>query len=165
MRILKKYAIYLIIVFVGLKSYHNFHVSLIQIDYNKESKRLQIAIKMFTNDVERRFVEMAQTRLNIGQADENIASDSLLLIYIKQNFELRINGQKDVLKMQFVEKKMKDDALWVYVSTENVKTLKHLEVRCTLLTDIFFDQTNMVIINESNTMLLSNNNTVDSVDF
>ncbi len=128
-----------------LFSPHEFHLSLTEINHNAEKKTLQIAVKLFTDDLTVALEQGEKKKLNIGTQNEVPQANELIASYIKQHLMLKVNG-KDVV-FEHLGKEAETDATWCYVEVKNVAKVQTLEVQNTLLIEAFDDETNMVNLN------------------
>ena len=128
-----------------LFSPHEFHLSLTEINHNAEKKTLQIAVKLFTDDLSVALEQGGKKKLNIGTQNEVPQANEVIASYIKQHLMLKVNG-KDVV-FEYLGKEAETDATWCYVEVKNVAKVQTLEVQNTLLLEAFDDETNMVNLN------------------
>ena len=128
-----------------LLSPHEFHLSLTEIDHNAEKKTLQIAVKLFTDDLTVALERSGKKKLNIGAQNEVPEANELIAAYLKQLLLLKVNGKQ--VAFDYLGKEAEKDATWCYVEVKNVAKVQTLEVQNTLLLEAFDDQTNMVNLN------------------
>lgn len=128
-----------------LFSPHEFHLSLTEIDHNAEKKTLQIAVKLFTDDLTVALERSGKKKLNIGAQNEVPEANELIAAYLKQLLLLKVNGKQ--VAFDYLGKEAETDATWCYVEVKNVAKVQTLEVQNTLLIEAFDDQTNMVNLN------------------
>ena len=99
---------------------HDFFVSVAILDYNEESKSIEITFKFIAHDVEKSFNDQYFGDLKLGASNEHKKADSLLFQYITQHFNLEENGR--ILNLKFVGKEINlDESLFVYLEIPNVK--------------------------------------------
>ncbi len=124
---------------------HPLHVSITNIDYDKDKQIVDVAIKLFPSDIEAAIFKNSGVNLLLNSENEYFNSDSLINEYISNNFKLSFDG-KTIKKMKYIKREKKQDALWFYFSFGNINC-NTVEIENTLLFDIFNDQKNLVIIN------------------
>lgn len=124
---------------------HEFHLSLTEINHNAEKKTLQIAVKLFTDDLTVVLEKTGAPKLHIGTSNEPPKANELIAAYLKQHLLLKINGKEVVF--DYLGKEAETDATWCYVEVKNVAKVQMLEVQNTLLIETFDDETNMVNLN------------------
>ena len=65
------------------KVLHEYYISITSIDYNAESKSLEITQQFIAHDVEKAILKEYNIELHLSEADEYPKADSLLMLYIK----------------------------------------------------------------------------------
>ncbi|MBA4850577.1 DUF6702 family protein [Emticicia sp. BO119] len=125
-----------------VKTFHAFHTSLTEIQYNAREKSLEITIRLFTDDLEN-----ALTKLNNGQkimiGGKNDNSDAVLNKYIQQHFAI-ITPQKQKRPINYLGKELEGDATWVYIEIPESQVIKDHVLYNDLMQEMFDDQTNLV---------------------
>lgn len=121
---------------------HPVHVSLCNIEVKEDE--LTIVIKMFKDDFQ------LAIEHNFGQfldfENENLPeSKKVIDEYINNALEIVLN-KKDSLKLEYRDLQIGEDALWFYYSFD-APVLKRIDIKNHLLLDIYFDQTNLMIVN------------------
>lgn len=123
-------------------SFHAFHTSLTEIQYNAKEKSLEISIRMFTDDL-----EVALTKANNGQkvmiGGKNDNSEAILSKYLQQHFAI-ITPQKQKKAIVIIGKELEGDATWVYVEIPNSQDLKGHILYNNVMQEVFDDQSNLV---------------------
>jgi len=136
---------YLLIYFL----FHPVHVSVSNVDYSEKNKSFEISIKIFVNDLEQIINSKYNVKVNLGKADENRNSADLINQYITENYSIIINNKTKLKnKLIFKEKKIIEDSIWLYYEYKGVKkNVKTLTIKNSILTDLYKDQNNLLIIN------------------
>ena len=145
---------------------HPFYVSICQIDFNEENQTLEISVKTFINDMLLALKKNGVQELFIGEERENTKADDLIFEYLKSNFKIKVNGK--AVKYSFIGREMETDVLWSYLEIEGVSKLNKIEVECTIFTEVFDSQSNIVQINDGmsiRNLLLTKSNIRDSITF
>lgn len=121
---------------------HPMHVSVTEVEFDKESKAIEMSMHVFIDDLEThlRFIEKDET-LDIIEINTE-ARDSLLSTYFVKRVALKING-KDYLT-SYLGHQIEGDALWIFMEVPNIKKLKTLEIKNTTLLDLYDDQANLI---------------------
>ncbi|WP_346860253.1 DUF6702 family protein [uncultured Draconibacterium sp.] len=168
MKIGKIYIILILVSVLSIKSVgaHPFYVSICQVEYNKETKSLEMALKVFADDLLLGLENEGITKLFLGEEKENPKTDEYIFDYLKLQMKFKIN-QKDA-EFSYVGKEMENSVVWIYLEIVNVDDLQTAEVETKLLTEVRETQNNIVQINkngEIKNMLLNKDKTVDSVQF
>lgn len=145
---------------------HPFYVSICQIDFNEENQTLEISVKTFINDMLLALKKNGVQELFIGEERENTKTDDFIFEYLKSNFKIKVNGK--AVKYSFIGREMETDVLWSYLEIEGVSKLNKIEVECTIFTEVFDSQSNIVQINDGmsiRNLLLTKSNIRDSITF
>jgi hypothetical protein len=143
--------IYLILTFAFL---HAFHLSKTEINFDEPSMSLQVASKIYIDDLELHLGLDGYKYLKIGTQKEHRLSDSLILNYIQNHLIIKTdNPQK--LNYNYLGKELSEDllAIWLYIEIPLQEKPAQLEIKNSILTDYYDDQKNMVIVKRNNKMI------------
>ncbi len=137
-------ALFLLLLFsLTLNGYaHKFYVSLCRIHYVPDSARLQITIRIFTDDLEKALWEQDVSEVRLGTDREPPEADSLLSAYLLRHFSLLVHERP--LPLHFLGKEVSYDVTWCYLEADDVKPFDELKVESDLLTEHFPAQINLV---------------------
>ena len=96
---------------------HPFHVSIAEVEYNSKSKKLEIALKVWPNDLEKAVEIQNKRRVNI---EKDPKADELILKYLESAFQVT-DIKKKPGKLNWVGKEIGIKEAWLYfeVSLEN----------------------------------------------
>jgi hypothetical protein len=130
--------------FVGLTSTtHKFYVSLTQIDVNKDTHKLEISTRIFTDDLQAAVFEISGKKLGLGTDNVLPGADSLLFAYLNSTMNFRQDGKN--LVINFIGKEVEADVTWIYLETKEGILLKMpIEITNSTLQERFPDQKNLV---------------------
>jgi len=128
---------------------HPLHVSLSNIDYNKDKQNIEIAIKLFDDDIEAAIYKDYNIILHLNSENEYFNTDSLINNYINNNFILSFNKSLKQ-KMKFVKREKKLDAYWFYFVVEVKDNTESITIKNTLLTNVYNDQKNLITYKSDN---------------
>jgi hypothetical protein len=134
---------------ISIRLPHDFHVAIITIDHNPQTKALEITCKVFTDDLENAMEAIGGIKLSLGEKNEHPKTDEMLFAYLQNRLQLSVNGQK--AEFDWVGKEIELDATWMYIEIPNVADLNALEVTCRILTERFDDQSNLVHVSAKGT--------------
>lgn len=143
-----RYIIYLLfnlLYFFG--SAHPVHITITNIEPNASNACFDVAIKIFTDDLEHGIVQ--QLNKNIGLIAKNPSDDihKLFLSYINTNFKIIINNKPiEASKIKFVKYTIVDDATWLYFEYKIPSKITKITIYNNLLNHLYPDMTNLVII-------------------
>lgn len=145
---------------------HPFFISICQIHHNSESKTLEVAIKLFANDLETAMGAEQTSALRLGTDRENPDADAHIANYIQQHLLLSVDGTS--VTGEFIGKEYEADVVWCYIEVPDIPTVSKLEVSNRLLMNEFPSQTNVVHVTvngQRKSMLLQKGNARDIVSF
>jgi len=168
MKINKKLIILLLLVFLGggMAKAHPFYVSLFQVDFNQETKALQISVKIFANDLLVGLEKEGEKEINLGEANENPETDKFIYQYLQAHLSFKANGMS--ANYSFIGKEIEKDVVWSYLEIDNINSLKNIDVQCDLLVDEFDGQSNIIQVNNKGViknLLLNKNKTAGTLKF
>ncbi len=126
---------------------HDFHASITQIDVNAETGRLEVAVKLFTDDLETAVQPAGQPALHIGTPKEHLRTEALLADHLRRHLLLQVDGRPAILR--FLGKETEADATWCYLESDAIGSFKSLTVTNTLLLTQFEDQVNIIHLERS----------------
>lgn len=123
-------------------SAHEYHSSITDIQFNPRTQSLQVAIKVFTDDL-----ESALSKRNKGKVTYSAASESIkqqLASYLAATMKFELTKGKP-LKQSFIGSEEEADVVWIYMEVPlQASSLSELYVRNAVLTELFEDQMNIV---------------------
>lgn len=137
--------IFLLIVFwvvsISGAQAHPYHVSIAELRYNPKNQMLEIALKVFTDDLEKTLSETAKKPVTLSQ---NTEVKNQLAAYLMKAFQVE-NAQKQVLPQRFIGFETEADAQWLYLEIPvNLESLKQIKLRNQILLETYSDQMNLV---------------------
>lgn len=125
-----------------LSSAHDFHVSITQMEQNGETGRLEVAVKVFTDDLEAAIQPAGMSTLHLATREEHAAADSLIRQYLLEHVRLHVDGIPVVLA--YLGKETEADATWCYLESGPMGRIGQLKVTNTVLFTQFDDQVNII---------------------
>ena len=121
---------------------HEFYVSLTEVRFNTQSSRFEVSIRIFPDDLDRALLERSGLHTQLATELEHKEADSLLMVYLLEDFTLQADGEEIVLN--YLGKEAESDAIWCYLESSKVAEPKSITVQNTLLTEYFPDQVNII---------------------
>ncbi len=122
---------------------HPVHISVTNIEYVDSTQKFDISIRLFLDDFENIVSQKYGKNLFLGKENEIPEAKDLIMKYLNEHFKIFVNKTQKTLK--FNEKKIIDIELWLYLETEEKNFVKNCEIFNSLYTDLYFDQTNLLI--------------------
>ena len=126
----------------GVKRFHPFHVSVIEINRNVADKTLEISCKIFTDDFEKVLTKDYKTKVDLINPPNKAAMDSLIKKYLFSHLSIQVNG-KPVL-LSYVGFENQSEAAYGYIEVNNISSVNKLEVATNIMYDMFDDQVNIM---------------------
>lgn len=145
MLFLKNIVVVCLFLFAGKP--HPFYLSVTDMKYNEKNKSMEIACKMFTNDLESALKKTTGKKVDILNAKDKKEVEKILFDYIQKRLTINLNGKTRTLKYIGYEKE--DDVIWTYMEIEKCEKPKQLNVTTSLLYDFLKEQINLVSIEVS----------------
>ncbi len=145
---------------------HPFYFSLTQINHNPNTESLEITLKLFTTDIEDALEAQGTGSLFLGEEKEAKEADRYLSTYLEQNLKLKVNGE--AVQYEYLGKEVELDVVWCYLEVLSVPEVKEMEIKNTLLLDLYEEQQNVVQIkvgDQKKGALLRKGLTSDTVPF
>jgi len=134
---------YIFLLFLGWKVFfHPFYISLTEIRYNAGNKSLEIAQKIFWDDLEVALGDIHQTKVDFLNPADRKALEEMAKAYLLEKNEIRINGQK--VKLSYLGFEIEEEAAWFYLEAEKVPLPKTVEIYSSVLIQHFDGQQNIV---------------------
>jgi len=125
-------------------SEHKYFVSITTIDHKKDSKALEISIKLTAHDIEKALKPHGE--LKLGSDKELPEANQILASYIKNHFSIWINDKQN--ELVFVGKEIEnDETLYLYFSSNAPKTLDKVKIINNILSKTFPEQENITYFN------------------
>jgi hypothetical protein len=121
---------------------HPFFLSVTDIKYNDKNKSLEIACKMFTNDLEDALKRTAKKSVDLIHPKDKKETEKIIFDYINKRLSINLNGKSRTLKCIGFEKE--EDVIWTYMEIEKCEKPKQLVIQNSLLYDFLKEQINLV---------------------
>ncbi|MFN3753387.1 DUF6702 family protein [Flavobacterium sp.] len=146
-RLLKIFLLSLI--FVGLTSAdsHRFYVSIYQIDFVPQKKRIEITTRIFMDDLNDAVTKAYKKSTNIGTQKETPEDVALLKKYLAENFKLIVNGKSKAYN--YLSSEVESNVVICYLSIKEVSKVTSLEVENSILIDVHSEQQNIIQFNNN----------------
>ncbi|MGI9550915.1 MAG: DUF6702 family protein [Aurantibacter sp.] len=135
----------ILIVTIGVFSghLHPFHLSICELEYDTDSKSIQITSRLFQDDFEVALDELAQSKGYFSQTGTSEAKKDLQ-DYFDQHLRVSINDQPYTHK--FLGFEIEENVVWCYLEIERVDFIGEISIQYSALVDTFNDQINLAHI-------------------
>lgn len=124
---------------------HDYHASITDVKYNPKTQNLEVALRVFTDDLEN-----ALSQRNKGKVSYSSQSDKIkqyLAEYLRASLSFELVKGKP-LRQRIIGSEEETDAVWIYIEVPVQKAaFSQLYVKNAVFTELFNDQMNVVNIN------------------
>jgi hypothetical protein len=136
--------IFLLFCIIPLLSFspHKYYLSLTQIEYNSESKSIQIIINVFMDDIETALNKEYSIDLQLTNKNEMESNDVYFKKYLEKNLYFKVDNTSS--SFNYIGKEYDGDLVYFYLEIENVNSVEAIEVVNTILIDYFPEQQNLI---------------------
>jgi len=119
---------------------HKFYTSFAQVEYNDERRVVEVALRVFGDDMENILTRRHGKSVRIGKTE---AAEKLIFAYITDTFQLR-NRAGDAKKLAWVGMETKGHVAWLYFEAPMPEGLDGATLRNRILLDFSDEQVNIV---------------------
>lgn len=164
-----KYTIVALFCFLTLVSFtnlHKFYVSVTEIEHNETARSLQIISRVFTDDFEDVLKLRYDPAVRLGRDVESPGAKRHIKKYLEQKLEIEINGTPG--KLNYLGMEYDNDMILLYLEVPNIKQVKSIKVKNTVLMDMFEEQKNLVHVEvkgKVKSLVLAGGNVENSIKF
>lgn len=126
---------------VGFLAKHPLHLSSTELNYNAKSSTFEVSCRIFTDDFEDLLGKKYNIKPDLSAAGKHKEMDALVNKYMASHIQLSTGGK--VIALNYLGFETDKEAIVVYMESAETKSLKSVDVSCTVLYDAFDDQTNI----------------------
>jgi hypothetical protein len=133
--------------FVGLSSFnvHKFYVSIYQVDFVPEKKRVELTARIFLDDLHVALEQEFKTKIHLGEKGETAQDVAFLQKYMAKHLKVAIDGKEK--KILFLSKEMENNVLIIYLKIPDVKKMSSMKIYNNALLELYADQQNIMQTN------------------
>ena len=156
----------LIFPLLSFSDYHKFYVSVTEIEHNEKNQTLQVISRVFTDDFENVLKTRYDPAIRLGEKVETPGVNAHIEKYLTQRFAVEVDGTP--LKAKFLGKEYENDMILFYIEIPNVKEMKKIKVKNTLLLDMFEEQKNLIHVEykgKTKSLILAEGRETDVLNF
>lgn len=162
---MRKY--FMLVAVIFLSSFmHPIHVSVCDIEFDRQRSALEIVQRIFLDDLELA-IRSHNSNQRIDLLDpKGTTTDELVKAYLKANFKISVNGKAEAYN--YLGHEIEGDALYAYMEIEKVKKLSSIQVHSEILTSEYDDQVNLVHVEvdkEIRSMKLTSERKTDRLEY
>ncbi len=125
----------------GVLTFHPLHASVCTIEYNAQSHRFELSVRVYRDDLARALSTTSGHPIRIDSAGPEL--DVPLLRYLEKHLILR-GPEGATLPLALETRENDQDVLWVHLATEWDRPPTGIQVEDTIFFELFTDQTNLV---------------------
>ena len=125
---------------------HKYYVSITEAAYNSKTQTFEISVKFIGHDLEHVLENAgAPEEMYMGTDKEFEKADDYIKKYIDSRLQITVDGKP--LSYTYVGKEVNDDDfIYCYLESNKLKSPKKIEIKNTLLTELFPGQVNTVYL-------------------
>lgn len=147
--------------------FHPFHLSLTEIRQNPETKKLEIAQKIFWDDLEIGLKEFHDTEIDFLNPKDPEKLKAQVADYLLSVNEIRIDGK--IVSFNMLGYEVEEEAVWFYFESDPISWKNKMEVRNAVLIESFPDQQNIIHVYQTGknlkSLLLGKGNEKGNLEF
>ncbi len=136
--------------------FHPFYIAMTDVNYNNNSRELEVSIRIFTDDFENTLRKNhGEINIDIEHPTSQTQMNGFVNDYIQKHVSFQVNGKPAAMSFAGYEKE--NESIWIYFEVKGVSSLQKVIVFNTLLHDYNENQINLIHIKangkEQNTKL------------
>ena len=112
-------------------------------EYNSSSKKMEASMRFTAHDLEHALERKGFPELGLGDRNELSTTDSIIEVYIQQNFSITADG-KLITYIMIGKELKKDDNLYCFLESETLESPQVLQIKNSVLTEYSAEQVNRV---------------------
>jgi len=146
--------------------FHPYFISLTEMKYNSNAKKIELAQKIFWDDLETELSAVYGQKVDFLKPSDTAKLDQMIKEYLLSKQSYIINGQK--VKLNYLGYEIEEDAAWFYLESDKVNQPKTVDVTMNLLISQFPGQQNILnfyVGNKTKSLLLDKNKTQGKLSF
>ncbi len=155
------------VIWLWMALFHPFFISLTEIRYNPSSKKLEMAQKIFWDDLEVALGSEFKEKVDFLKPKDKAKLENQIKTYLLKHNQVWVNGKS--VTLTYLGYEVEEDAAWFYLESSATELPKSVEVRNTLLLEDFDGQQNIVhVYNQSKSprsLLLGEGNEKGKIEF
>jgi hypothetical protein len=133
---------YILLLSLWVTWLHPFYISLTEARYNSSSQRMEIAQKIFWDDLEVALAKESGQKVDFLKPKDPAKLESQIKTYLLAHNQLWVNGK--LLTLTYLGYEVDEDAAWFYLESTQAEIPKTVEMRNTILLEDLEGQQNIV---------------------
>lgn len=133
-----------LVLFIGLSSFdvHKFYVSIYQVDFVPEKKRVEITARIFMDDLNLALEKEFKTKIQLGEKTESSQDVEFLKKYLLKHLKISIDDKEK--NIQFLSKEIENNVVIIYLKIVDVKKINSFRIYNNALLELYSDQQNII---------------------
>lgn len=133
-----------LVLFIGLSSFnvHKFYVSIYQVDFVPEKKRVEITARIFMDDLNLALEKEFKTKIQLGEKTESSQDVQFLQKYLMKHLKISIDEKEK--NIQFLSKEIENNVVIIYLKIVDVKKINSFKIYNNALLELYADQQNII---------------------
>lgn len=133
-----------LVLFIGLSSFnvHKFYVSIYQVDFVPEKKRVEITARIFMDDLNLALEKEFKTKIQLGEKTESSQDVQFLQKYLMKHLKISIDEKEK--NIQFLSKEIENNVVIIYLKIVDVKKINSFRIYNNALLELYSDQQNII---------------------
>lgn len=139
--------IVVLLLLVGFSSFdsHKFYVSIYQIDFVPEKRRVEITARIFMDDLNLALNQEFNAKSQLGEKSETNQDLVVLQKYLAKHLKISIDGKEQPIV--FLSKEIDNNVVVVYLKINDIKKISTFKIYNNALLEIYSDQQNIIQTN------------------
>ncbi|MFL9845703.1 DUF6702 family protein [Flavobacterium rhizosphaerae] len=145
---------------------HKYYVSVFQLDYSPEKKRIEVIARVFVDDLEKALDSHYNKKTYMDTSQEIPQATTYIKNYFSDNIKLKINGQAQ--KLKYITRELDDDTEVLYFTVPAPEKVKTLWMENKILFELFNEQQNIIhtrVDDQKKSLLLTTGTPSGTVEF
>ena len=146
---------------------HPFYITLTELRYNPSSKKMEVAQKIFWDDLEVALSKEAGATVDFLKPKDKAKLEGQVKAYLLKHTQVWVNGK--LVPLNYLGYEVEEDAAWFYLESTTTAVPKTVEVQNNLLLRDFEGQQNIVHVyvnsNSPKSLLLGEGKEKGKIEF
>ncbi|MCF6242326.1 MAG: hypothetical protein L3J74_13380 [Bacteroidales bacterium] len=148
---------------------HPVHVSYTNVEYDAKTKEFKMLFKIFVDDFDKILHQKYGVNLELQAGKKKNGYQEYVSKYLLEHFKILVNN-KDITrnKLKFSHSEIREKAIWLYYNCKYNGKSANFEIKNSLMTDLYRDQTNLLIftyLDNQIALRFTNSETMEKISF
>ncbi|GAA4375489.1 hypothetical protein GCM10023186_08240 [Hymenobacter koreensis] len=121
---------------------HAYHASIMEVKVNGKTQQLEVALKVFTDDLEKALSVGQPRAITLGQASP-VEVQPLIAAYLRRTVVFSGKPGEDI-PLKYLGMEKENDAHWLFFTVKLPRPMQGVRLQQRLMLDLFPDQMNIV---------------------